>query len=172
VDLTERADAERFRPIVQSALAEAWGITDGRLSSPTARWLYRTMHAAELAGQDPAAAVRDAVRSHDLAGARDIPAVIDARMRRSVNTMTPRPPGPWADQVPAVADPQIRDYLGQLAQQMDERRDRIGQHAAEHQPAWAVKALGPAPSDPGERKRWQERASAVGAYRELSGHDD
>ena len=46
------------------------------------------------------------------------------------------------------------------------------QHAAEHQPAWAVKALGPVPTDPGERERWQERASAVGAYRELFGYDD
>src|SRR5205823_2818102 len=50
--------------------------------------------------------------------------------------------------------------------------DRTAQHAADHQPAWAVKALAPVPSDPGERKRWQERASAVGAYRELFGHDD
>jgi hypothetical protein len=55
---------------------------------------------------------------------------------------------------------------------MDERRERIGQHAAEHQPAWAVKALGPAPGDPGERERWQTRASAVGAYRELFSYDD
>jgi AAA domain/TrwC relaxase len=172
MDLTERADSARFRPIVRSALAEAWGMTDARLGSPTARWLYRTMRAAELAGEDPAEAVRDAVQSHDLTGARDIPAVIDARMRRSVNVMTPRPVGPWADQVPEVADPEIREYLRKLATQMDERRDRIGQHAAEHQPGWAVKALGPVPSDPDERQRWQERASAVGAYRELFGHDD
>jgi hypothetical protein len=172
MDWAERADAERFRPIVQSALAESWGITNGKLGSPTARWLYRTMRAAELAGEDPGRAVRDAVRSHDLAGARDIPAVVDARIRRSVNAMTPRPPGRWADRVPEVADPQIREYLGQLATLMDERRDRIGQHAAEYQPAWAVKALGPVPADLGERERWQERASAVGAYRELFGHDD
>jgi hypothetical protein len=172
IDLTERADSARFRPIVQSALAEAWGITDSRLGSPTARWLYRTMRAAELAGEDPATAVRDAVQSHDLAGAHDIPAVIDARMRRSVNAMTARPVGRWADHIPEVADPDIREYLGKLATQMDERRDRIGQHAGEHQPAWAVKALGPAPGDPVERQRWQERASTVGAYRELFGHDD
>jgi hypothetical protein len=172
MDWTERADGERFRPIVQSALAEAWGITDARLGSPTARWLYRTMRAAELAGQDPATAVRDAIRSHDLTGARDIPAVIDARMRRAVNAMTPPPVSRWADQVPEVTDPEIRAYLGKLAAQMDDRRDRIGQHAAAHQPAWAVAALGPALSDPGERQRWQERASAVGAYRELFGHDD
>ena len=117
-------------------------------------------------------AVRDAVRSHDLAGARDIPAVTDARMRRSVNTMTPRPTSRWADRVPDPSDPEVREYLGELATLMDERRDRIGQHAAEHQPAWAIKALGPVPGDPSERERWQERASAIGAYRELFGHDD
>jgi len=55
---------------------------------------------------------------------------------------------------------------------MDERRERIGQHAAQHQPAWAVKALGPAPDGPRERERWRERASAVGAYRELFGYQD
>jgi conjugative relaxase-like TrwC/TraI family protein len=172
MDLTERADAERFRPVVQSALADTWGITNGGLDSPTARWLYRTMRAADLAGQDPATAVREAVQSRDLAGARDIPAVLDARMRRSVNVLTPKPNGRWADRVPQVADPEIREYLGNLATLMDERRERIGRHAAEQQPAWAVKALGPAPSDPGERERWQARASAVGAYRELFSYDD
>jgi AAA domain/TrwC relaxase len=172
IDLTERADAERFRPVVQSALVDVWGIDDGELNSPTARWLYRTMRSAELAGEDPAGVVREAVQCRDLAGARDIPAVIDARMRRSVCTMTPRSAGPWADRVPEAADPQIREYLGQMATLMDERRERIGQHAAEHQPAWAVKALGPVPDDPGGRDRWRQRASAVGAYRELFGHDD
>jgi hypothetical protein len=172
MDLTQRADAARFRPVVQSALEDTWGITEGRLGSPTARWLYRTMRAAELAGADPAETVRQAVASRDLAGARDIPAVIDARMRRSVNAMTPQSAGRWADRVPDVADPQIRDYLSMLAMLMDERRDRIGEHAAEHQPVWAVKALGPVPVDAGERNRWQQRASAVGAYRELFGYDD
>jgi hypothetical protein len=172
MDLTERADAQRFQPLVQSALANTWGIRNAELDSPTARWLYRTMRAAELAGADPAEAVRRAVRSRDLSGARDIPAVIDARMRRSVNAMAPRPAGRWADRVPEAADPEIREYLGKLATLMDERRERIGQHAAEHQPAWAVKALGPVPGDPGDRDRWQQRASSVGAYRELFGYDD
>jgi len=121
-----------------------------------ARWLYRTMRAAELAGVDPAKAVREAVGSRDLAGARDIPAVIDARMRRSVNAMTPRPAGRWAHRVPEVADPEIREYLGKLAVLMDERRERIGEHAAQRQPSWAVKALGPVPGDHRKRDRWRE----------------
>jgi hypothetical protein len=172
IDLTERADAMRFRPIVQSALADTWGITDGELDSPTARWLYRTMRAAELVGEDPAAAVRTAVEYRDFAGARDIPAVIDARMRRSVSATAPPPVGRWADRVPEVADPQISEYLRTLATFMGERRERIGLYAAEHQPARAVKALGPVPDEPGERDRWQQRASAIGAYRELFSYDD
>jgi hypothetical protein len=172
MDLTERADAGRFRPLVQSALTDTWGIGGGALDTPAARWLYRTMRAAELAGADTTEAVREAVAFRDMAGARDIPAVIDARMRRSVNAMMPRPFGRWADRVPQVADPEIHAYLAKLATLMDERRERIGQHAAEHQPAWAVKALGPAPEDPSERDSWQQQASAVGAYRELFGYDD
>jgi hypothetical protein len=78
------------------------------------------MRAAELAGADPAETVRQAVASRDLAGARDIPAVIDARMRRSVNTMTPQPVGRWADRLPEVTDPEIREYLVQLAMTIPE----------------------------------------------------
>src|SRR5262249_56080543 len=80
MDLTEGADAQRFRPVVLAALADAWGIADGALDSPTARWLYRTMRAAELAGADPARAVREAVMYRDLDGAPDIPPVIAARI--------------------------------------------------------------------------------------------
>jgi hypothetical protein len=135
--------------LIQTALADTWGITGGELDTPTARWLYRTMRAAELAGADPGEAVLHAVQSRDMDGARDMPAVIDARMRPWVNAMAPQPAGQWADRVPQAADPEMREYLGQLATLMDERRERIGAHAAEHQPAWAVKALGPVPEDPG-----------------------
>jgi hypothetical protein len=51
--------------------------------------------------------------------------------------------------VPGVADPQMREYVGQLATLMDERRERIGAHAADQQPSRAVEALGPVPEYPG-----------------------
>jgi conjugative relaxase-like TrwC/TraI family protein len=47
IHLTERADTERFGPVVQAALADTWAITNDTLDSPTARWLYRTMRSAE-----------------------------------------------------------------------------------------------------------------------------
>jgi hypothetical protein len=40
------------------------------------------------------------------------------------------------------------------------------------QPEWALRALGPVPDEPGERLDWQQRASAIGAYRELYGAGD
>jgi hypothetical protein len=54
---------------------------------------------------------------------------------------------------------------------MDARKDRIGEHAAEHALPWAVNALGPVPGHPLDRLDWQQRASSIGAYRELSGYD-
>ena len=54
---------------------------------------------------------------------------------------------------------------------MDARKDRIGEHAAEQALPWAVTALGPVPGDPLDRLEWQRRASSIGAWRELSGHD-
>ena len=54
---------------------------------------------------------------------------------------------------------------------MDARKDRIGEHAAEHALPWAVNALGPVPGHPVDRLDWQRRASSIGAYRELSGYD-
>ena len=45
--------------------------------------------------------------------------------------------------------------------------------AAEHAPPWAVHALGPVPGEPLARLDWEQRASHIGAYRELYGwsHD-
>jgi hypothetical protein len=54
---------------------------------------------------------------------------------------------------------------------MDARKTRIGEHAAEHALPWAINALGPVPADPADRRDWQQRASSIGAYRELSGYD-
>jgi hypothetical protein len=54
---------------------------------------------------------------------------------------------------------------------MDARTDRIGEHAARHPPSWALATLGPVPADPAGKLDWQNRAAAIGAWRELSGYD-
>ena len=139
--------------------------------SHQARWLWRTLRTAELAGLNPREVLADAIGERDLAGSRDIPAVIDIRLRRRLGSLVPLPPGPWSAQLPAIADPERRVYAAQIAAMMDAHKDRIGEHAAENALPWAVTALGPVPDDPLDRLDWQRRASSIGAWRELSGYD-
>ena len=113
-----------------------------------------------------------AIAERDLAGSRDIAAVLDARIRHRLGSLVPLPPGPWSAQVPALADPDRQAYVAEIAALMDARTDRIGEHAAGHPPAWAITALGPVPAHPAGRLGWQKRAAAIGAWRELSGYDD
>ena len=137
-----------------------------------ARWLWRTIRAAELADLDAGQVLAAAIAERDLAGARDLAAVIDARLRYRTGALIPAPAGPWSAQVPAIADPERHAYLTEIVAMMDARKDRIGEHAAEHTPPWAVATLGPVPEDPLDRLNWQKRASSIGAWRELSGHCD
>jgi conjugative relaxase-like TrwC/TraI family protein len=139
--------------------------------SHQARWLWRTMRAAELAGLDAGQVLAAAIAERDLAGARDVPSVIDIRLRHRTGSLVPLPAGPWSAQVPAIADPGRRAFAAEIAAMMDARKDRIGEHAAGNALPWAVSALGPVPGHPLDRLDWQRRASSIGAYRELSGHD-
>jgi hypothetical protein len=76
--------------------------------------------------------------------------------------------GPWLDQVPQTGDPDLDRYARELAQAMDDRRRRLGEHAADHQPAWA-QTLGPVPEHPLDRADWEHRVGQVAAYREMWG---
>jgi hypothetical protein len=136
-----------------------------------AKWLWRTLRAAELAGLDPGRAIAGAIAERDLAGARDIPSVLDARLRHRTGALLPRPAGPWAAQLPEITDSERSAYAAQIAAAMDARKDRIGDHAADNGPLWAVSALGPVPGHPVDRLAWQQRAASIGAYRELAGYD-
>jgi hypothetical protein len=136
-----------------------------------ARWLYRTLRTAELAGLDPADVIRRAVDSRDLAGARDVASILDARIRQRAQSLLPQPQGPWAGRVPQLDDPERRAYLTEIAAMMDDRKQRLGQHAAGHPPAWALKTLGPVPADGPARQEWRQRASSIGAYREMYSYE-
>jgi hypothetical protein len=129
------------------------------------------MRAAELAGLDAGQTLAAAVAERDLTGARDVPSVIDARLRRRVGALVPLPQGRWTTQVPEIDDPERQAFAAQIAQMMDARKERIGEHAADSSLPWAVNALGPVPAGPLDRLEWQRRASSIGAYRELSGYD-
>jgi conjugative relaxase-like TrwC/TraI family protein len=164
---TAHTREQRYQDLLLNALPPGYRAEP----SHQARWLWRTLRAAELAGLDVAQILTTAIGERDLAGARDIASVIDARLRNRFGSVVPLPFGPWSDQVPEIADPGRRAYAGQIAAMMDARKDRIGEHIADHSPAWAVTALGPVPDHPVDRLDWQRRASSIGAWRELSGYD-
>jgi len=165
---TTPAREQRYRDLLMAALPFGHRAEPGH----QARWLWRTLSAAELAGLDPGRVLAEAIAARDLAGSRDIPAVVDARLRHRLGSLVPLPSGPWSAQVPAIADSERRAYVTEIAALMDARKDRIGEHAAEHALPWATGALGPVPGHPAGRLEWQRRAASIGAYRELSGYDD
>ena len=74
---TTPAREQRYRDLLMSVLPPG----DRREPSHQARWLWRTLHSAELAGLDAGQVLADAISERDLAGARDLAAVIDARLR-------------------------------------------------------------------------------------------
>ena len=158
---------DRYRELVTAALPPG----HRQPLSHQARWLFRTLHAAELAGLDSAEVIGSAVATRDLAGARDIAAVLDARIRPRVYPLLPQPQGCWAERGPRLADPDRQAYLAEIAAMMDDRTRRLGQHAAQTSPAWAVTTLGPVPADPPARRAWEHKAAPIAAYREMYGHD-
>ena len=54
---------------------------------------------------------------------------------------------------------------------MDDRKQRLGQHAAQTGPAWAVATLGPVPAGQAARRGWETKAASIAAYRETYGYD-
>jgi conjugative relaxase-like TrwC/TraI family protein len=166
-DQTTPARAQHYRDLLLASLPPEHRREPGH----QARWLWRTLRATELAGLNPGDVLAEAIGERDLAGARDLAAVIDARIRYRTGHLVPAPAGSWSAQVPAITDPGRRAYISEIAALMDARKDRIGEHAAEHALPWAVAALGPVPEHPPDRRGWQQRAASIGAWRELSGYD-
>ena len=163
---TAPAREARYQDMLADVLPPQWQAGP----SHQARWLWRTLRAVELAGLDARAVLHEAVRERDLSGARDITAVIDARIRRRTRSIVPLPAPAWSEQIPAIADVERRTYAVQIAALMDQRKRRIGEHIASTTPPWTASALGSVPDDPAARLEWERRAASVGAYRELSGY--
>jgi hypothetical protein len=164
---TTAARHDRYRDLVSAALPPG----HRQALSHQARWLFRTLHAAELAGLDPAEVLGSAIAARDLAGARDIAAVLDTRIRPRVHPLLPQPQGSWTGRVPELPDPDHRTYLAQVAAMMDDRTRRLGQHTAQTSPAWAVTVLGPVPTAQAARRAWEHKAAAIATYRETYAYD-
>jgi conjugative relaxase-like TrwC/TraI family protein len=165
---TSPARDQRCRQLLTAALPPGYEYEPGHRE----KWLWQTLRAAELAGLDAREVLAVAVAGRDLTGARDIPAVIDSRIRRRTGTLVPLPAPAWSEQVPETGDPERQAYVAEVAELMDARKERIGVHAADAAPPWAVGPLGRVPEGPVARLEWQRRASSIGAYRELSGYGD
>jgi conjugative relaxase-like TrwC/TraI family protein len=133
--------------------------------------LWRTVHAAELAGLDGAHVIRAAITGRPFTGARSHSAVLDARIRTMTGEMPPRTRESWTAQLPRFADPESGRYMAEVAAAMDDRQRRIGEHVAQERPLWATQALGQVPADPHQRTAWKAKAGQFGAYREMFGWD-
>jgi hypothetical protein len=136
------------------------------MDDPAATWLWRSLREAEAAGLDGPAALRHAVASGPLVDAESVAKVVDWRIRQQITGMPAVAARPWQEQVPVTGDAEMDRYACELAAAMDDRQHRLGEHAAEHQPEWAL-ALGPVPEHPLDRARWEQRAGQIGAYREM-----
>ena len=126
---TAPARDQRYRDLFLAALPPGYRTEPGH----QARWLWRTLHAAELAGLDPAQVLAGAIGERDLAGSRGLSAVIDARLRHRIGSPVPLSAGPWSARIPAIADPERHAWLTQIAALMDARMERIGEHAADRE---------------------------------------
>jgi hypothetical protein len=89
-DQTAQAREQHYRDLVAAHLPPGHRREPGH----QARWLWRTLRAAELAGLDPSDVLAAAISERDLAGARDLAAVIDARIRYRTSALVPAPAGP------------------------------------------------------------------------------
>ena len=164
--VTRDAAEHRYQAAVRAALTEE----EARqvLADPAATWLWRTLREAEAAGLDGAAAVRRAVASGPFTDAGSVAKVLDWRIRQLTDGMPALAAGSWTSQVPQTGDPDTDRYAAELAEAMTDRQRRLGEHAAEHPPAWAH-ALGPVPEHPLDRAAWEHKAGQVAAYREMWG---
>ena len=159
---TTPARQQRYRALLLAALPPEHRREPGH----QARWLWRTLRGAELAGLDAGQVLADAIAERDLAGARDVPSVVDARIRYRLGSPVPLPAVPWSAQVPGIADPDRRAYITEIAALMDARKDRIGEHAAEHAAPLGGHCPRPGPRASGGPARLAEAGLL---YRRLAG---
>jgi conjugative relaxase-like TrwC/TraI family protein len=167
-DLARRAQHARFGRVLRDILPG--DLAQGAVDDLACTWLWRSLREAELAGLDGDDVLRQAVESRSMIGARDVARVLDSRVRRRLNGVQPQLPGRWTDRVPDTGSAELNRYLRELAEAMDDRVRRLGEHAAQTQPLWARQAFGPVPEDPIGRADWEQRASVAAAYRERYGY--
>ncbi len=141
-DVTGEMRREAYTAAVRDVLPAS--VADAALADPAVTWLWRSLRAAELAGHDARDLLAEVTAERPMTGARDPARVLDFRVRQAAGGEPARLGQRWADRVPPSADPDASAYARQLAEAMDARVDRLGQHAAADPPG-----LG----SPGTRRR-------------------
>jgi len=162
-----QASQHRYEQALRDALGNEAAREVGQ--DPAATWLWRTLREAEAAGLNGPATLRRAVAWGPLDGAESAAKVLDWRIRQQTAGMPALAARSWTEQIPETGDTHTDRYARELAQAMDDRARRLGEHDAEHPPAWA-QALGPVPDHPVDRAEWEHKASLIAAYREMWGH--
>jgi len=85
---TAPAPEQRYKDLLTASLPPGYQHEPGH----QAKWLWRTLRAAELAGLDPGQVLAAAIGERTLTGARDVPAVIDARSAPGPASSSRSPP--------------------------------------------------------------------------------
>jgi len=133
--------------------------------------LWRTVRSAELAGLDGGGVIRAAITGRPFTSVRSHSGVLNARIRKMTGDLPSRIRDSWMARLPRFADPELGQYMAEVAAAMDDRQRRIGEHAAREAPLWATQALGQVPDGAEARAEWEARAGRLGAYREMFGWD-
>lgn len=170
MELVKDESTRRFSQVLQDELPAH--LTAGAMGDAALTWLFRDLRAAELAGADGEALLQRAIGLRDMTGARDVARVLHGRVRTLTRGSVPLAGRSWASRVPDVADPEMARYLRELAEAIDARIARLGEHTAETEPVWATRTLGAVPDDPSARADWERRAGSVAAYREMHGYEN
>jgi len=161
-DLADKADRERHERMLLAVIPEEFH--DQVREAMT--WISRSLTTAELSGLDPEEVVGLATERR-LEGLEHARKGLQARLAHLTNHLVPLPERPFSERVPEVGDSEMQEYLGQLAEAHDDRRERLGEHAAEIEEPWAVKVLGPVPDDPWSA--WTGSTVPVGSGLTVSG---
>ena len=142
-ELANTADRERFTRLYMDALP------DGFKAAPTKAqtWLWRSLRQAESAGLDAGEVLRAAINSRPLSGLEDVTKGIYARVCKITDGLTPLPLAAWTERVPDMGDAELQEYMQRMAESLEARQERLGEHAAVIQPPWALEALGPVPDE-------------------------
>jgi hypothetical protein len=155
----------------QSAVTRVLPAQDaGRVSEdPAAAALWRGLREAQAAGMDPEETLARAFAWGPLDTAVSVAKTMDWRIRQLMAGREALP-RPWTGQLPQAGDEDMNRFARELAEAMEDRQRRLGEHTAETLPLWACQGLGSVPAEPLERLEWEQRAAVVTAYREMWGY--